>query len=129
MKRRRKKRDMIFPDLTPLIDVVFLLLIFFMVVTSFDRYSGLNITLPKAGITAEKEDNNYELIIDRDGKYYLKENEKREEVTLEEIGEKIQGVKAIAVTADKDLKYEVVAKTMGTLKKLGIENMGLNFYE
>ncbi|MEG2588023.1 MAG: biopolymer transporter ExbD, partial [Cetobacterium sp.] len=70
MKRRRKKREMIFPDLTPLIDVVFLLLIFFMVVTSFDKYSGMNINLPKSGIVAEIDEKNYELIIDRDEKYF-----------------------------------------------------------
>ena len=40
MRRRTKKRSLATPDLTPLIDVVFLLLIFFMLVTTFDKYSG-----------------------------------------------------------------------------------------
>ena len=44
----RKKDDDVDVNLTPLIDVVFLLLIFFMVSTSFDRYAYLKVQLPEA---------------------------------------------------------------------------------
>jgi biopolymer transport protein ExbD len=131
MKRRRKRRDMIFPDLTPLIDIVFLLLIFFMVVSSFDKYSALDIKLPKVSLQTEREEKSYELIIDRNEKYFLRDtsNDTKEEIQLELLLKRVQGIQNVSVTADKDLKYEVVAKVMGILKKAGIENMGLNFYE
>ena len=46
--RRHKKPDNIHVNLTPLIDTVFLLLIFFMMTTTFNRESQLNIQLPEA---------------------------------------------------------------------------------
>ncbi|MCH9049101.1 MAG: biopolymer transporter ExbD, partial [Proteobacteria bacterium] len=48
MNFQPKPREELELDITPLIDVVFLLLIFFMVSTTFEHDSELNITLPKA---------------------------------------------------------------------------------
>ena len=48
MKFQPKKPEEVDLNITPLIDVVFLLLIFFMVSTTFDHESEVNITLPKA---------------------------------------------------------------------------------
>lgn len=61
-------------NLTSLIDVVFLLLIFFMVSTTFERQAALKIDLPEASVAAEgqaQELEKLELIIDRDGRMYL----------------------------------------------------------
>ena len=52
MKFRSEERDSPEIGLTPLIDVVFLLLIFFMVSTTFERSSELNIELPVASANA-----------------------------------------------------------------------------
>ncbi|EIJ43533.1 biopolymer transport protein [Beggiatoa alba B18LD] len=55
-KRRRKdSRDSLRINLTPLIDTVFLLLVFFMMTTTFNRQSELNIHLPQAAGEAPKE--------------------------------------------------------------------------
>lgn len=129
MKKRRKKKSLVAPDLTPLIDVVFLLLIFFMIVTNFNKYSNFNLKLPESGIKSEEVKNNYELIIDGNGKYFLKENKKEIPITLENLGERLQGVKKISISADKNLKYEVIVKAIGKIKSLGINDVGLNFYE
>ncbi len=70
MKFRRRRRDEVGVDLTPLIDVVFLLLIFFMVSTSFIRETQLKIDLPEAnGERQETEKNDIEITIDRHGNY------------------------------------------------------------
>jgi biopolymer transport protein ExbD len=61
-------------NLTSLIDVVFLLLIFFMVSTTFERQAALKIDLPEASAVAEQQaeqGDKLELIIDRDGQMYL----------------------------------------------------------
>lgn len=129
MKKRRKKKSLVAPDLTPLIDVVFLLLIFFMIVTNFNKYSNFNLKLPESGIKSEEVKNNYELIIDGNGKYFLKENKKEIPIILENLGERLQGVKKISISADKNLKYEVIVKAIGKIKSLGINDVGLNFYE
>ena len=59
-------------NLTPLIDVVFLLLIFFMVSTTFEQQSRIKIDLPEA--TAEPtrmDDESLEIVIDAQGRYFL----------------------------------------------------------
>ena len=62
------------PNLTPLIDIVFLLLIFFMLTSHFVREETINIELPNAD-TAEKMDNKKTLeVVVRDDGVYLYEN-------------------------------------------------------
>lgn len=66
-QRRRLPSDV---NLTPLIDVVFLLLIFFMVTTTFNKESRLTIDLPEAdGTAALEQPDNLEIIIDAQGFY------------------------------------------------------------
>ena len=71
MRFKRKTRDTIGMDLTPLVDVVFLLLIFFMVSTTFTKQGKLNITLPQAeqNMVAQQEGYSIDLVIDREGYY------------------------------------------------------------
>ena len=72
MRLRRAERDDAHINLTPLIDVVFLLLIFFMVSTTFERESEIEIELPEA--TAERPDREAQAVevwIDAEGRLYL----------------------------------------------------------
>ena len=59
--RRRKRRPAI--TITPLIDVVFLLLIFFMVSTTFGEPAAIDITLPAAETGADQERPPYEIAV------------------------------------------------------------------
>ena len=68
MKFRSEERDAPEIGLTPLIDVVFLLLIFFMVSTTFERSSELNIELPLASAKASDPDDAFiDVVIDSGG--------------------------------------------------------------
>ncbi|MDO9423755.1 MAG: biopolymer transporter ExbD [Methylobacter sp.] len=72
MKFQRKKKEKIDISMTPMIDVVFLLLIFFMVTTTFSRQTEVNINLPEAQGTEVKEyPKTVSLVIDADGIYSL----------------------------------------------------------
>lgn len=72
MDFHRKKKEKLEISITPMIDVVFLLLIFFMVTTTFNRETALNIKLPEAdGSEPEKHLKEINLSIDADGIYYL----------------------------------------------------------
>jgi len=67
---RRQQREEVGINLTPLIDVVFLLLIFFMVSTTFTRETHLTIDLPEArGGPVAEADNVIEILIDESGGY------------------------------------------------------------
>ena len=70
MKFRRQRREDVGVNLTPLIDVVFLLLIFFMVSTTFTRETQLSIDLPEAeGKPKETSEQEIEILVDEAGNY------------------------------------------------------------
>ena len=57
-------------NITPLIDVVFLLLIFFMITTTFNRENRLQLTLPKTQVELmESQPAQIEIVVAKDGKY------------------------------------------------------------
>ena len=64
-------------SLTSLIDVVFLLLIFFMVSTTFEHQAVLKVDLPEAKNVSAPEDqpNSFELVIDQNGQFYLNDRQ------------------------------------------------------
>jgi biopolymer transport protein ExbD len=70
LKFQRHQADEINVNLTPLIDVVFLLLIFFMVSTTFTRETQLEVDLPQADNTAEvSAERPVEVVITAEGEY------------------------------------------------------------
>lgn len=72
MKFQRKKRENVDITLISMIDVLFVLLLFFMVSTTFNKYTEVNIKLPEAeGSPAEEHPKTISLIIDADGIYSL----------------------------------------------------------
>ncbi|MGZ5007613.1 MAG: ExbD/TolR family protein [Methylobacter sp.] len=72
MKFQRKKRENVDITLISMIDVLFVLLLFFMVSTTFNQHTEVNIKLPEAeGTAAEEHPKTVSLIIDADGVYSL----------------------------------------------------------
>jgi len=72
MKFQRKKRENVDITLISMIDVLFVLLLFFMVSTSFNQHTEVNIKLPEAeGSAAEEHPKTVSLMIDADGIYSL----------------------------------------------------------
>ncbi len=113
-------------NLTPLIDVVFLLLIFFMVSTTFDREAELKIQLPEAaGDERERPDEPVEITIDAQGRYYVN----RQEVvntrleTLKTAIEKAQAGRKdppLIISADARTPHQAVIRAMDATRQLGI---------
>ncbi|MEY1661802.1 ExbD/TolR family protein [Isoalcanivorax beigongshangi] len=72
MRFRRQRADEVSINLTPLIDVVFLLLIFFMVATTFTRETRLGVILPEAdGQAATADVEGIEVVVTANGQYRL----------------------------------------------------------
>jgi biopolymer transport protein ExbD len=73
LQHHRKEEPTV--DLTSLIDVVFLLLIFFMVSTTFERQAFLKVDLPEASVVEDRREmpDQLELVIDSDGRMFLNE--------------------------------------------------------
>lgn len=125
-----KKRQII-PDLTPLIDVVFLLLIFFMVVTTFNDVGGLEIDLPKSSSTKEvsKDIDLISVLVGKSKKIKLKTDilgeSSIEDVNLEDLGVKLQSVierskdKKVGIVANRGIDYGDVVDIMSIAKGNG----------
>jgi biopolymer transport protein ExbD len=77
MNLRPRRSDPPRVDVTPLIDVVFLMLIFFMVSTTFDRQTQLKVDLPSAATTeaAEEAPDKIDITIDAKGQFYVNDSE------------------------------------------------------
>lgn len=122
--QQSRKND---PDvnITPLIDIVFLLLIFFMVSTTFDRESEIDVTLPEAAIDAPQEQNDIiDITISPDGVFYI--NGKRvinkQVSTLKQALLKVADGREdppILISADANAKHQSVVAVMDAARQLG----------
>jgi len=75
MNFKRKNTEEFDLNLTPLIDVVFLLLIFFMVTTTFDRETQLKIEMPQASGEHKKTEKSLEVSIDSKSRFFINQKE------------------------------------------------------
>lgn len=125
MNLRSAKKDDLDVNITPLIDVVFLLLIFFMVSTTFQRESEIEVTLPEAAIDAPVSDKStVEITINAQGIYFV--NGQRvlntQISTLKQALIKVaKGNKdpVIIVNADANTTHQSVVKVMDAARQLG----------
>lgn len=132
MKFRRRRRDEAGVDLTPLIDVVFLLLIFFMVSTTFIRETQLKIDLPEAdGELQEIDDEVIEISIDRRGDYAVNQRllVNTELTTLrralvEALGERPPSMRVI-ITADANTSHQAVVRAMDAAGQVGLSRVSI----
>lgn len=129
MNKYKKKRESAKLDLTPLIDVVFLLIIFFMVTTTFNNFGSVQIDLPSSTIQQTDKNKSIEIIIDKDGNYHISEDGKISQVQFSDLDAYLKSVKEATVSADKDLKYQIIMDVITKIKENGVENLGLTFYE
>ena len=119
-------------NLTPLIDVVFLLLIFFMVSTTFDKQAELSIDLPEADGKPVKTQKNFkiEIAIDGQGHYFVNQRRLKED-SLKTLKSAIEITKAnhknpqVIISSDKNTPYQAFITAMDAAKQLGLEHVNL----
>lgn len=122
-------------NLTPLIDVVFLLLIFFMVSTTFDRYARLKVDLPEADAPAQKQtDDPLVLSIDAKGKYYINDQQvvntqidTLKKALLKTLKDNNIDRNSIAVLlrADGNTPHQSVVRAMDAAAQLGLVRLSI----
>jgi biopolymer transport protein ExbD len=121
-----KKREILTPDITPLIDVVFILLIFFIVSSVFKKDElALVLNLPTSS-AQEIELKEKEIIIElNDEKLAIYGNETSYESLEEEIIKIEDKERNIIFRIDKDVKYEKIIKVLEILQKHQLFNISL----
>ncbi len=130
MNLRRQIRPSPDINLTPLIDVVFLLLIFFMVSTTFQKETRIKIELPEATTEASAEEvpKVLDVSVDKDGTFYVNEKEvvNTELATLKRAIEKAaRGEKdlPVVISADARTPHQAVIKVLDAASSLGFVRM------
>lgn len=128
--RRRRKGDSTI-NLTPLIDVVFLLLIFFMVSTTFTRETRLEIALPEAsGEPSELPPQSIEITVSREGHYHvngrtLANGDVTTLVKALEFESKGDSNLPVTITADANAAHQSVVTAMDAAGRLGFSRLNI----
>lgn len=131
MKFQRGLQDEVSIDLTSLIDVVFLLLIFFMVTTTFTRDSNLLVNLPEAGgQPAVEAPLRIEVLIARNGSYSVNGQalpDTQLDTLLRAIREIAVGDTSlpVTITADADTTHQSVVTAMDAVARLGFSRLSI----
>jgi len=126
---RQRRQPPVEINLTPLIDVVFLLLIFFMVSTTFEKETRIEVELPKASTeAAPPNEDMVDLVIDRDGRFYVNEQEviSPEPESLKGAVNKVAAGRTdlpVKIRADGKAPYQSVITAMDVLTQLGLTHM------
>ncbi len=118
-------------NLTPLIDVVFLLLIFFMVTTTFEHQSRIKIDLPEAtAAPTSVDDESLEIIIDVQGRYFIGDQQvvNTTPETLKSAISKAIGdreVPTVIIRADANTPHQAVITALDVTSQLGLTRISL----
>lgn len=130
LKPQRKRSDLLV-DITPLIDVVFLLLIFFMVSTTFEKQAKLKIALPEASAKAQVDDTAAVVIaIDAKGRYHINDRQlvNTQKETLKLALQKTVGDNkdaSLILRADARTPHQAVVNAMDVAAQLGLSRMSI----
>ncbi|GAA6168488.1 ExbD/TolR family protein [Sessilibacter corallicola] len=131
MKFRRQNEGEDSINLTPLIDVVFLLLIFFMVSTTFTKETHLTVDLPEATANAAVEQpQTIEILIGKDGSYSINGNTlvNQKLATLKRaLTETSEGdtERPLLITADANTPHQAVVTAMDVAGQLGFIHLSI----
>ena len=115
-----------------LIDVIFMLLIFFMIATTFNKYSQFQLSVPKSNAKFDKkEETKAEIIVNRNKKYFLKLGNDAKEISEENIHGEIlklpkEMLENVTLTADEHLEYGYIVEVMSKLRNENVKNVSLN---
>lgn len=129
------KEESVDVNLTPLIDVVFLLLIFFMVSTTFDRHAKLKVSLPEASTQATQQQHDpLVLSIDAKGNYYLNDRQivnqqldTLKQAILKTLGDNAMDIKNVALVlrADANTPHQSVVRAMDAASQIGLTKLSI----
>ena len=127
--RRRSRKNTPISDInvTPLVDVMLVLLIVFMVTAPLLTV-GVPIELPKTSAKQMTDDNEpLTITIDKNSKIYIQEME----IDFDDLTEKLEAIgqsnfdQKIYINGDKDISYEVLMKVMAKISSSGYTSIGL----
>ncbi len=128
MRRRRDRRKSESEvNLTPMLDVVFIMLIFFIVTSSFIKESGIEVDRPSAVTAVVKEKGNILVAITATGEFWIdgrQVDSRAVRANIERMyAENPQG--SVVIQADKDSTTEMLIHVMDAARQAGVYNVSI----
>ncbi len=123
LQERPRRKTVI--NITSLIDVIFMLLLFFMISSTFLEQPGIKLELPAAKTEAVGEPQEYVLTVDRQGGLFLN----RQAVDMDRLEAAIRGVlpkmkdAALVLKADQEISHGLVVRVMDLAKRGGVRKL------
>ncbi len=120
-----KKKSRVLLNITPLIDVLFILIIFFVVTSTFLEQPGIKLALPEAKKTDLEKIEKAVLFITADKKILFR----NKEITLENLGPLLKDSmeesldQSLIINADKDVPHGLVVKVMDIARQNGVKKV------
>lgn len=123
MQIRRRKRIEAFPNLTSLIDVVFLLLIFFMLSMNLRSEAKIDLSLPNSNMAEAADTEIVSIVINNKQELFMNGQMYSEETLREKLKE--MRVEKIMLQADRLVSTGFLVSVMDLLRSLEIQNISL----
>lgn len=129
---RRDKARYVGISMLNLIDVIFVLLLFFMVTTSFNKFAHIDIALPQSASNLdEKDTKNVEVFYLLNGEVLLSVSGEQKSLNLADLGAQISNLtpkqkESVKLNADEAINYGEVVNLISILKDSGTQNVELN---
>lgn len=123
---RRKKIDTSL-EMAPLIDCIFILLIFFLLTSSFIEEMGYKINLPKATSSSMIDKEKVNIFVDHDERIYINDRE----VSLAELTEILKDYilqdpeKLINIKSDEDVRLKIITEVVDTARSCGVRRLSI----
>jgi len=128
--RGRGRRTINEINMVPFIDVMLVLLIIFMVTAPMITPSMVDLT--SVGKAAKQPDQVIQIVVQKDDSLEMVNDSKTQKINMDSLANAVrmaqtgQANSAVVISADRNVKYEMVVKVMDTLQRAGIQRVGLS---
>jgi biopolymer transport protein ExbD len=115
-------------NITPMVDIMLVLLIIFMVTANFLKKDSININLPKVAAADANLKESTQVAMSRDGKFYLDGRVVTEGYLLDSLEKeaKYRPNMRVTLSADENISYGSVSRLMGLMRRGGVTKIALS---
>ena len=115
-------------NITPLVDILLVLLVIFMVTANFLKKESININLPKVAAADPNVAQSVQITLTKDGQLLMEGLNTTEVKMISELANEVKYRPNMRVTlsADEKLPYGAIAKAMGLIRKSGVSRIALS---
>lgn len=115
-------------NITPMVDVLLVLLVIFMVTANFLKQESVNINLPKVNAADPNVAQSIQVALTRDGKLLMEGIDITEDALIRKLSQesKYRPNMRVTLSADERLAYGSIARVMGLIRQSGVTRIALS---